>query len=361
MTPTPDKPDVAQGKIAIPFLGILTLIAVGTVLKLAQSVVLPLIIAWLLSYILGPMINALARRKVPTALATTFTLLILFVALYVLGGFIYGRVLVIASEYAKYEEILRTMINDVTQKWEYGRELVQQLDLTTLIGTQIAKAVGSGISFAWNLILVIIFLIFLLLGKPYFKFKLLKAMPENEAGRVDAIVSAIAGQLSRYLSVQCLISFATGFFVWLALRIIGVDFAITWGMLAFFLNFIPTIGSIAASIPPILLALVQFYSLESGPNFGPAIAAGISLLTIQMVIGNGVAPKVMGDKLNLSPVVVLLSLIFWGWLWGITGALLSVPIASAIKIVCENIEPLRPISVMMGSGKSYRHEFEGAA
>lgn len=356
MTPTPDKPDIAQGRIAIPFLGILTLIAVGTVLKLAQSVVLPLIIAWLLSYILGPVIKALANRRVPTALATTFTLIILFIGLYVLGGFILGRVLAIASEYDKYESILLTMIQDFSDRWKYGSDLLKQVEWTKIIGTPIKKAAGTGLSFLYNLVLVIIFLVFLLLGKPYFKYKLLKAMPEKEAGRVDSIVSAIAGQISRYLSVQCLISFTTGFFVWLALTIINVDFAVTWGLLAFFLNFIPTIGSIAASIPPILLALVQFY-----PSFGPGIATAIALLSIQMVIGNGVAPKVMGDKLNLSPVVVLLSLIFWGWLWGITGALLSVPIASAIKIVCENIEPLRPISIMMGSGKSYRHEFESVA
>jgi predicted PurR-regulated permease PerM len=350
-----DKPDIKQSQIAIPFLSVLTIIAVGFVLQVAQSVVLPLIIAWLLSYILGPAINALAKRKVPTALATIFTLTILFVVLYFLGVFLYGRVLAIAGEYPKYENILRTMIDDFTSRFEYGSELIRQMDLITMMGNQIGSAAGTGLSFLYNLFLVIIFLVFLLLGKPYFKYKLLKAMPEKEANRVDSIVSAIAAQLSRYLSAQFAISFATGFLVWLSLSIIKVDFAVTWGMLAFFLNFIPTIGSIAASIPPIILALVQFY-----PSFGPGIAAAICLLTIQMVIGNGIAPKVMGDKLNLSPVVVLLSLIFWGWLWGITGALLSIPIASAIKIVCENIESLRPISIMMGSGKSYRHEFEDA-
>jgi predicted PurR-regulated permease PerM len=150
-----------------------------------------------------------------------------------------------------------------------------------------------------------------------------------------------------------LISFVTGFLVWFALAMVGVDFAITWGALAFFLNFIPTVGSIAASIPPIVLALVPFY-----PSFWPGVITLLALLTIQLSIGNGIAPKVLGDQLNLSPVVILLSLMFWGWLWGIVGALLSVPITAAIKIVCENIEPLHPISVMMGSGKSYPREYK---
>jgi predicted PurR-regulated permease PerM len=102
-----------------------------------------------------------------------------------------------------------------------------------------------------------------------------------------------------------------------------------------------------------LLAFVQFY-----PSIWPGVITLLSVLTIQMGMGNALAPKLMGDRLNLSPVVVLLSLLFWGWLWGVVGALISIPIAAAIKIVCENIETLQPISVMMGSGKAYRREFK---
>jgi predicted PurR-regulated permease PerM len=107
------------------------------------------------------------------------------------------------------------------------------------------------------------------------------------------------------------------------------------------------------SIPPIVLALVQFY-----PSIWPGVITLFTLLTIQLGMGNALAPKLMGDQLNLSPVVVLLSLLFWGWLWGIVGALLSIPIAAAIKIVCENIQTLHPISVMMGSGKTFQREFK---
>jgi len=347
--------DIDNRTIVAPLLAILTVIAVGAVLKEAQSVVLPLMIAWLLSYILGPAINALARRKVPTGLATIFILTILFVIIYLIGVFLKERIVDIAREYSKYESILNEMIQKVQGKWEFADKLLQEMEWTKWLGSQIANAAGTGASFLFNLFMVIIFLVFLLLGKPYFKYKLLKALDASQANRVDSIVSAIAGQISRYLYIQFLISFATGFCVWLALTIIKVDFAVTWGALAFLLNFIPTLGSIAASIPPVLLALVQHY-----PSWWPGIATAASLLAIQMVIGNGITPKIMGDSLNLSPVVVLLSLIFWGWLWGIIGALLSIPIASAIKIVCENIEPLRPISIMMGSGKAYRHEFEAA-
>ena len=208
-------------------------------------------------------------------------------------------------------------------------------------------------AFVSQLVLVIIFLFFILLGKPYFRYKILKSFSSEDADQIARITFSITGQIRRYLSLQFLISFTTGILVWLVLEIIGVDFAVTWGALAFFLNFIPTVGSIVSSIPPILLALVQFY-----PSLWPGVITLLSVMTIQLGMGNALAPKVMGDQLNLSPVVVLLSLLFWGWLWGIVGALISIPIAAAIKIICENIETLHPISVMMGSGKAYRHEFK---
>ena len=156
--------------------------------------------------------------------------------------------------------------------------------------------------------------------------------------------------MSRYLLLQFVISLATGLCVWVALWIIGVEFALTWGALAFVLNFIPTIGSIIASIPPVLIALVQY----APDSYWPAVATALVLLAIQMAIGNFIAPRVMGEHLNLSPVAVLVSLLFWSWLWGPAGALLSVPVTAAVKIVCDNIGPLAPVGVLLGSGRSLR-------
>ena len=156
--------------------------------------------------------------------------------------------------------------------------------------------------------------------------------------------------MSRYLLLQFFISLATGLCVWLALWAIGVEFALTWGVLAFVLNFIPTIGSIIASIPPILIALVQY----APGSYWPAIVTACALLAIQLAIGNVISPRVMGDQLNLSPVAVLVFLLFWSWLRGPAGALLSVPVTAAIKIVCDNIAPLAPIGVLLGAGRAVR-------
>lgn len=341
-----------RGKITAITLSILTLVAVGVVLKYAQSVVLPLVVAWLLSYILGPVVNFLTQRRVPTGLAV-FSVLFLLLGISYLGAvFLYSRVSVFAAAYPIYVERLTDLIGALTDRLNLPYNPFSEINWGQEVGGYLVGFSGSLFAFMSKLIMVFIFLIFLLMGKPYIRYKIAKAFSPEYAGQVTHIQSSIATQIGRYLSVQFLVSFTTGILIWLALTIIGVDFAVTWAALAFFLNFIPTIGSILASVPPILLAWVQFY-----PSLLPGVITLIAVFAIQMVMGNGVTPKIMGDRLNLSPVVVLLSLVFWGWLWGAVGALLSIPIASAIKIVCEHIPPLQPISIMMGSGRGYQDEF----
>ena len=342
-----------RGKVTFIFLGILVLIAVGVVLKTAQSVILPLIIAWLLSFLIGPAINFMTARKIPTTLAAFIILVLLLGIFYLTFTFLYARFSAFVAAYPKYHTRFTELVAVVTAKWNLQFDPLAGINWGQNIGRFLASFSRSIFVFVSQLVLVSIFLFFILLGKPYFRFKILKSFSAEDADQIARITFSITAQIRRYLSLQFLISFTTGVLVWLALEIIGVDFAVTWGALAFFLNFIPTVGSIMASIPPIVVALVQFY-----PSIWPGVITLLSVVTIQMGMGNALAPKIMGDQLNLSPVVVLLSLLFWGWLWGIVGALISIPIAAAIKIVCENIETLHPISVMMGSGKTFRREFK---
>ena len=344
--------DIDRNKITLVFLGILVLVAVGVVLKYAASVILPLIIAWLLSFLLAPVVNYMTARKVPTTLAVFIILIVLLGVIYLSGTFLYTRITAFAAAYPRYHSRMTELIATFSSQLNLSFDPLAGYNWGQSIGRFLVTLSGSIFAFVSKLVLVVIFLFFILLGKPFFKYKIMKSFSDDKANQFGQITYSITAQIRRYLSLQFLISFVTGFMVWLVLALIGVDFAVTWGALAFFLNFIPTVGSIASSIPPILLALVQFY-----PSLWPGVITLISILTIQLGMGNGIAPKVLGDQLNLSPVVILLSLLFWGWLWGVVGALLSVPITAALKIVCENIEPLQPISVMMGSGKSYRHEF----
>ncbi len=341
-----------QSRITPSLLAVIALVAVGGVLKIAQSVVLPLVIAWLLSYVLAPVVDFLTRRKVPRPLAILFVLLLLFVVVYTGALFLNARVSAFIEAVPRYQAKFTEISQKLDEVLESTYNPLSNVDWGEKVTFYLVRLSGSLVSILSSLVMVFIFLIFMLAGQPYFKLKVVKAFSSDRAEQLTGVITAITSQITRYLSAQFLISLATGICIWAVLSLIGVDFPITWGALAFFLNFIPTVGSIISSIPPILLSLVQFY-----PELLPAVITLLSVLTIQLVIGNGIAPKVMGERLNLSPVVVLVSLLFWGWLWGVVGALLSIPITTAIKIGCENIPALRPISVLMGSGrKSYLEE-----
>ena len=142
------------------------------------------------------------------------------------------------------------------------------------------------------------------------------------------------------MGLKTLFSLATGVCVWILLSIIGVDFAGTWGLLAFFLNFIPAIGSIIAAIPAIIWALVQL-------GLPSALLTSLAYLVVNIIIGNLLEPRFMGHKLGLSPLVVILSMIFWGWVLGPVGMVLSVPLTMIGKIALATSEDTRWIALML--------------
>lgn len=342
-----------DNKLIIALLGIIALIATGVVLKTAQSVIIPFVIAWLLSYLLSPTIDFLHKLKVPRPLAMFISIVLLFGIGYLAFIFLYARLATFAAAFPKYQVRFVEITQDISNRVNLPYNPFADINWGRAISGMVMSVSSSLVSILSSMVMVMIILVFMLLGQPYIGYKIRGAFASDDADRFSDIVASVSSQITRYLAVQFMISSITGILVWLTLKFIGVDFAATWGALAFFFNFIPTIGSVIASIPPIMLAIVQFY-----PNIGPALITLVAVLVIQMGMGNGVAPKVMGDKLNLSPVVVLVSLLFWGWLWGIVGAILSIPIASTIKIFCESVEELHPISVMMGSGKAFAKQQE---
>ncbi len=339
--------------IIIACVSILTLVAVGVVLKAAQSVILPFVIAWLLSYIFGPVVRFMAKRKVPSAFSVVLVLSILLGICYLGIFFLNTRIVAFAAAYPRYYDQLIVLTKSFTGNALFPPDFWDGINWGERIGKYLLSISGSLVSLMSNLVLVVVFLVFMLLGSPFVEFKIKRAFSQQYGATITSILKTISSQIGRYLSLQFLISMVTGFCVWVALSYLRVDFAVTWGVMAFALNFIPTIGSIVASVPPILLALVQYY-----PNTFPAIGSAVALVMIQMTIGNVITPKIMGDSLDLSPVVILISLFFWGWLWGVVGALLSVPIAAIIKIICENVDSLKVIGIMMGSGRQYRKELE---
>jgi len=153
-------------------------------------------------------------------------------------------------------------------------------------------------------------------------------------------------QVTRYLTAKFLISLANGIVFYIAFRLIGLDFALGWSVIQFVMNFIPTLGSIVTGVGISLFALIQFW-----PNPGPIILI-IAIILMINIITSILDPKVIGEHVGISPFVVLVSLGIWSWLWGFAGMVLAVPMTVIIRIICENIPLLEPISILIGSKKS---------
>jgi predicted PurR-regulated permease PerM len=207
----------------------------------------------------------------------------------------------------------------------------------------------SFLSFLKDAVIVILIVVFLLIELGHFRKRVEVAFAGRISRRIQIIIAGIITEVSRYLAVKFIISLLTGVLAAASLSIIGLDFAILWGIIAFIMNFIPNLGSIVSWGGTTLFALVQFW-----PYPGPILATGIVMLAINFILGNAVEPKIQGDNLGLSPFVIVASLVGWGWLWGFAGLVLAVPMTVIIKIVCENVPMLEPVSILLGSYKEVK-------
>jgi predicted PurR-regulated permease PerM len=161
------------------------------------------------------------------------------------------------------------------------------------------------------------------------------------------MINDIIQQVTKYISVKFFISFLTGLLVSVGALAVDLDFPIIWGFLACILNFIPNFGSIFSGVFTTAFAVLQFW-----PEPTRVIITGSIMLGVNQILGNFIEPRVQGRNLGLSPFLILVSLSVWGWIWGFVGMILAVPMLVILKIVCENISELRPLSIMMGSASS---------
>jgi predicted PurR-regulated permease PerM len=188
--------------------------------------------------------------------------------------------------------------------------------------------------------LILLTVVFILLEAADFPKKL-QIVLKNPERSLSAIVK-FSQSANRYLVIKTLISAAIGLVIWLWLLILGVDYPVLWGTLSFLLNYVPNIGSIIAVLPVALLALVQL-------GVGSALLTVLGFVVVHLVVGNIIEPKLMGKGLSLSTLVVFLSLVFWGWILGPIGMILSVPMTSLVKIALESYEGTRGLAIMLGS------------
>ncbi|MBC7361104.1 MAG: AI-2E family transporter [Candidatus Aminicenantes bacterium] len=337
---------MSESKITRVSLIIIVLFIIGIILKLTKPILFPFLLALFISYAISPLLDWMLRLKFPKALAIVLILIFTFAILYLLGLLLYSSGKYFASELPKYSEKINSLITDFAGSLA---RLPVKVDIPSLVSqfnlekvtNFLLSTLGSFLSFLTNMLLVFVFVIFILAGKDKLAGKIARAFAEERAAYVTRVLESINRQIQKYLAVKTFLSLLNGALVALILVIFGVDFALLLGFVTFILNFIPSFGSIVATIIPVVIAFFQF-----GNSLTP-IWVLISIAVTDTIMGNFIDPKLMGQGLDLSPLLVIFSLIFWGWLWGIPGMVLAVPLLAVMKIIFENIPSLRFLAVLM--------------
>ena len=334
------------------FVGFITVVVAVIILQQLKNIFIPLFMALLLYFFFNGVVKKLLKLKIPKFIVLFFLLVFIFILFYFFGVLIYASVSSFIAKFPAYSGKIGEMIKSFFQQLKIPvadlNNYLEKIDWTKNIDTSaitsiISGTFGSFATFIGNLVLVLIFLMFMLAGRNVLTGRVNKAFDEDRADKFKFIINSIEDQVQHYLLIKTFISFLTGAIGGIVLFVAGMDFIIFSALLIFILNFIPNFGSVIATLFPVTIAVLKFgFSLRV-----VFIAAG--LMVTQFVIGNILEPKITGKSLDLSPIVILISLIFWGYVWGIVGMILAVPLTSAIKIILENIPVLKPIAELISA------------
>lgn len=346
-SPVMDRPGRFDNQGTKALVGAAALIIIIAGLKASATLLVPIVVAIFLSLLAVPPMRWLQARGLPAPLAIAVVMLVATVIVLLITGLLGQSVSRLQDQLPLYRSRLDAITaHAVGWLHDLGVKASPE-ELSKKMGTgeimDLVAATASGLVSAMsNVFLVIFTMIFALLEASGFRRKLALALGK-EADDELSEWSRISEQVQRYLAIKAQVSLATGILVVILCLAVGVDFPFLWGLVAFLFNFVPNIGSIIAAVPACLLAVVQL-------GLGPAAILTAGYVAINLVIGNIVEPRLMGRRLGLSTLVVFVSLLFWGWVWGPVGMLLSVPLTVIVKIVLEHSEEFRWLSILLGPG-----------
>ena len=341
----PERLDQNPGTRFLFILALVVIVVGG--LRLAAPILLPFSVALFLAILTLPIVIWLQQHRVPRGVAI-FLAVLADIA-------VFGLIVLLASQsITDFQEKASRYASSLTNLWNGWILALQGTEFpgANLLATYLtADMVDPGqffelaggtlvtvLSFASNAFLVFLILIFILGEATVFpaKFRAILGREQGHSSRLTKIVT----EVQEYLGIKTFISLATGVLLGAWCWVLNLDFPVLLGLVAFVLNYVPTVGSIIAAAPAILLALVQV-----GP--GHALIVGVGYIIVNLGFGNLIEPNLLGRRLGLSTLVVILSLIFWGWVWGPVGALLAVPLTMVVKIMLENTSDLRWVSILL--------------
>lgn len=313
----------------------------------AQSIILPFVLAilfWFLIRVIKKLLLKIAFvKRLPRWLLTVFSTLVLLGFLVFTISMISNNISELSKTLPVYEANVNKMTQIINEKFDIDLMTVlgdfsKNIQFGSLLSTLLSSLTGL----FGNAFTVLLYLVFLLLEEPIFPKKLRAMYPDDRRYKhAITLWAKIDHSIGNYVALKTLTSIITGVLSYFALLFIGVDVPLFWAFMIFVLNFIPTIGSLIATAFPAVFAILQFGELTPG-----VLVLGI-VGTIQMIVGNGIEPKLMGNSLNISPLVVFLTLAIWGVIWGISGMLLSVPITVILIIIMSEFPETRPFAILL--------------
>ena len=327
------------------------LIVIGITLAIVRTgkdLFVPLVIALIAVYLIKVLERwiggvAILRFRIPQPLALILSFLAVIGMSWVLISIIADNAMQVAEIVPRYQGRLLKIQSEFflafgAEQPPAMREFFKNVDIAGLIALVATNLAGL----LKNTMLVLVFAVFILLETRFISSKITALFPDPQRReRIEVLIRRVDRDIQTYFGVKTLVSLATALLSYGVMRFVGLDFAAFWALLVFILNFIPTIGSIVATILPGLLGLVQFESWK------PVIILLVGITVIQQALGNFIEPNLMGMTLNLSPLVVVMSLILWGMLWGIVGMFLCVPITVILVIILGNFPATRWVAVLL--------------
>ncbi len=325
------------------FLGLAAFVVIVAGMKVSSPILVPILLAIFIATLSAPPLLWLEAKGLPTPLALLVVVSMIFAVGLLLATLVGQSINDFQSQLPFYESRLESLFN-ATQSTLISLGLeIEFADIASAINpNSVAAAVGGVVNeigaLLANAFLILLMVIFMLFEVSTLSGKLTK-ITNRPVESIENLFS-LKQNLQRYLAIKTAASLVTALLVWVMLKFLGVDFAILWALLAFILNFVPNIGSIIAAVPAVLISLLQI-------NASTALWVALGYLIINFVIGSVIEPRVAGRHLGLSPLIVFMSLIFWGWVLGPVGMFLSVPLTMVVRLVAESGDNLRWLAIIL--------------
>jgi len=349
----PAGKDIALQTIMLP---ILATAAATAFFYYASPILVPIVVAAAMTYLLLPVVDALKRLKISHAAAVTIVMILvlgIFVLLVILLIGQLGDLMAAAPQYkARIETALNTLREYVGEYLVYlpgelggDEDLNVDMDQIKQAGRYIFKGLGSVGSFAMGSLLIFFLTLFMLLDSEMFQKKLRMIFGSRQTAATEGILAEINRQLKGFIIMKFSVAVGLAITVTIGLLIFRVKYAYIWGPLVGLMNLIPYIGSVVGAVPPIVVAGIQYDSVMY------MIYVAIFFFAVQFIEGNIITPRLTSNSVDLNTLAVLISAMYWGWLWGFIGIILAVPITAAIKVICDHVEALKPIGAMLGTGR----------